>query len=474
MAGRSEISDQKPDTLTMFALHFLGGSAREWQPLVDRLAGRVDVIPIDLPGFGDAADLSGYTVDAMAAYVAGRIREHAPGRWILAGHSMGAKVACAISRMSEDGDAGLAGLSHLILVAGSPPGPEPMDDAKRQEMLGWFRGSEAENRADAVRYIKANVGDALPDPLQDGAIADVLRTRHAAWLAWLENGSREDWSARIGRLDTPALILAGETDEGLGADAQTTMMVPHFRTVQMTVLPKAGHLLPLECPDAVADCILDVLASQSHGEPSLDAEYRALIQSPRVNERTRQVLRDRLETVAPHPDVLDAPAMALLRLVVERLVPQQGERQIDLAARMVDAMATASGDGWRFADLPADAEALRRGLQILDHAACSLDRGGFAALSPKQRDTLLGDIANGRSGTTGPETSLSPQQMKRWFEDLCAAATQMYVAHPATQDRLGYSGIANRGDGAGPAGFVHVGLGEREPWEPLSKAKTQP
>ena len=59
--------------------------------------------------------------------------------------------------------------------------------------------------------------------------------------------------------------------------------------------------------------------------------------------------------------------------------------------------------------------------------------------------------------------------MKLWFEDVRFAAVRLYVAHPATLARIGYSGIAYGGDGPRKSGFVDFGIGRREPWEPLPR-----
>jgi hypothetical protein len=60
--------------------------------------------------------------------------------------------------------------------------------------------------------------------------------------------------------------------------------------------------------------------------------------------------------------------------------------------------------------------------------------------------------------------------MRSWFEDLRADAVKTYMGHPKTLARMGYSGIANGGDGEPKSGFVRVGIGEREAWEPIASA----
>ena len=186
------------------------------------LAPPARAIPVDLPGFGNAAGIGGYSVGAMADYVAAIVRDRAPARWFMAGHSMGAKVACVVARRAEAGEAGLAGLAGLVLLAGSPPGPEPMEEDQRQTMLGWFLGDAASRRAEAQGYIDDNVGAPLPPGPQrpGGSTGCCKRTVTPGWRG-LDRGSREDWSDRVGVLQTPTLIVTGSADAALGAPRPT-------------------------------------------------------------------------------------------------------------------------------------------------------------------------------------------------------------------------------------------------------------
>lgn len=240
---------------TLFFLHFLGGSGRTWAPVIAHLGDDVRSVTIDLPGFGDAVSAPGSSVADMAKAVAAQIRAAGPTSWLLVGHSMGAKVACVLARDSEDGAAGLEGLTGLVLIAGSPPSPEPMDDDKREEMLGWFEDDRAASQTQASGFIEANVSEALTPALHAIAVDDVLRADRTRWRAWLTAGSNEDWADRVGVLRTPALILAGADDPCLGPDAQAELMVPHFTAARLVTMPNAKHLLLLECARAVASLI---------------------------------------------------------------------------------------------------------------------------------------------------------------------------------------------------------------------------
>ena len=483
MAVANESNDNvrgpSSDPPTVYCLHYLGGSARAWTQ-VAALMRHAHVVALDLPGFGSSTDVVGYSVAEMATTIAHKIGAGSPQRWLLAGHSMGAKVAAAIARRAEDGEASLAGLVGLVLVAGSPPSPEPKPDEQRSTMLAFFVGDEDANRADARRYVSQNVASPLDPAREATASDDALRMQRAAWRAWLEVGSREDWSERIGTLQTPALIIAGERDENLGRDAQETLMVPHFANVELRTLAGAKHLLPIERPHEVARAI-DELAARvapvaDHRGP-VRAAYDDLIASDRVGHKTREALMARREPSARSDDgtaprALDARSFATLRAVLDRVIPQHEDAPIPLARRIDEQLQSRVGDGWRFAILPPDADAYHTALRTLDVAATQTHGREFGALDAASQDALLQRVAAGE--LDDPEHSgerFDARQMRAWFEDLRADAVKAYVAHPSTLARIGYSGIANGGDGIQKSGFVRVGLDEREPWEPVAQAK---
>lgn len=462
----------EPDVL--FCLHFLGGSSRSWEPLAWRLAGTLTCVPLDLPGFGDAAGRTGYSVAAMADHVAAAIRARAPARFGLAGHSMGAKVALSLARRAEDGEAGLAGLTDLILVSGSPPSPEPIPEERRARMRAWIDADPETRRREAQAFVRENAGGPIDPETEARAIDDVLRAAPEAWTAWLEAGSREDWGRRIGVLRTPALILAGSEDADLGGDAQLALMAPHLAYHRRQIVDGVGHLLPLERPEILADLVLDHVRDRPAGgrtAPEIPPAYAALIASERVNGRLRGALGARAEPDDPAygPAALDPVAFAVLRAVFARVLPVP---EIDFAARLDRRLASGGGDGWRYAALPPDAEACRAGLRTLDAGARAAHGRPFVALEAQTQDALL-TLAE-RADLTVPDTlggQLDADRMRFWFEDLRADAVRLWLAHPAALARIGFSGIGAGGDRPGMIaadlpGFRSVGLDTPEPWEP--------
>lgn len=239
---------------TLVFLHSLGSSRHEWDGVSERLKARFDTIALDLPGFGDRGDQDGEGIPTVLDDLCRRLVDLDLTRWVLVGHSMGGKFATLIAARARDGAAGLSGLLGLVLVAGSPPSPEPMDEDRRADMLTWFDDPTKASDT-AWRFIEDNTADGLPEAAGRQAVADFRRTSPEAWRGWLAEGSREDWSAQAGVLALPGLIIAGAEDADLGEAAQRRWNAPHFRAADVVVVPHAAHLIPQEQPDRLADLI---------------------------------------------------------------------------------------------------------------------------------------------------------------------------------------------------------------------------
>lgn len=243
----------------LFFLHALGASARSWAQVIAALPDH-DCVALDLPGFGDHAAMGHLSVAETLDWFAGEVSRHDDAPWLVVGHSMGGKIATLTAAQAPKS------LVGVVLVAASPPAPEPMDEARRAEMLGWFADGVA-SEAQAQKFVSANTAEPLPPSLAEQAVADVRRSAPPAWRGWLDEGAREDWAERAGVIDTPALIVAGAEDGDLGADAQHRLNAPHYAQPRVAVVADAAHLIPYEQPRALAALIADhVEHTTSRGE----------------------------------------------------------------------------------------------------------------------------------------------------------------------------------------------------------------
>ncbi|QHI97440.1 alpha/beta fold hydrolase [Xylophilus rhododendri] len=437
-------------------LHGLGGSARAWDGVIAALDAEFEAAPIDLPGFGEARDATDLGVADMADQVAAIVRQRAAARWLLVGHSMGGKIASIVAARALAGEPGLFGLAGVVLLAGSPPSPEPMDEDKRREMIGWAAGGPLDAAA-AQAFVAANVAAPLDPVAQRLTIDDLERSSRQAWLAWLERGSREDWSIDVGTLKLPALIIVGSADGELGEAGQHATNALVYPRASIVVENNAAHLLHLERPREVARHIGRFWHQRAGISPAMPEEFVRLVGSARVSRRMRAALATR--AIADDPDylpgVLSPAQLKTLRALADRVLPQTAPA-IDLAARIDAQLATGQGDGWRFADMPPDRTAYALALDGLD---------GFGDLPEPERQARLSQLESGGFGLA----TLSAQQMQHWFEDLRADLVRIWVAHPATMARMGFDGFANGGDGVRKQGFELLAAGEREPWEALAE-----
>ncbi len=229
-------------------LHYFGGSAQEWQTVMHQLTSQFPVrcLAVDLRGAGDSdAPDTGYSVDDMADDVAALIDQvgltGAPYDFVLVGHSMSGKVALALAARRP------AGLRSLVLLAPSPPSPEPIPDDTRERLLATHgQPDTAERTLHEITMVP------LSEAAQQQIVTDNLRTSAVAWKAWLASGSREDITDRMSQIDTTVHVAVGEKDTNIPAELLETALMPLLpATATLTMIPAAAHLLPYEAPAAV-------------------------------------------------------------------------------------------------------------------------------------------------------------------------------------------------------------------------------
>lgn len=441
---------------TVFFLPGLGFSAAAAAPLAAELGDRFRVIGIDLPGQGSAPDAANGSVTAQVdAAVATIEAEIDGGPWLLAAHSMGGKVAALVIARVFDGRAEAFGLAGAVLLAPSPPTPEPMDDDKRAEMLAWVAGGPL-GEAAAREFVSQNVASPLSAADEKAAVEQVRATSVLSWRRWLDVGSLQDVSAEIGTLDLPVTVLGGEDDDDLGSLAQSRLIADVYPRARFVSLPETGHLLPYERPAEVAAEVVRLWEAVAAASPTIPRDWGLVIASGRTGREARALLSRRMLADDPdyRPRALTPGQLDTLRSLADRLLPQDGPGHIDLAARIDRDLADGRTDGWRPAKLPDDPTAYRLGLNAL------ADAWPHAAA---EQDALIRGIIDGDGIPGGPWEG---DIVRRWFEDVRNDLTRVWLAHPASLARIGYDGFATSGDHAEPAGYVALAAGRRDPWEP--------
>jgi 2-succinyl-6-hydroxy-2,4-cyclohexadiene-1-carboxylate synthase len=231
-------------------LHGFTQTGRSWQPVLHALAARYRAVAPDLPGHGAFAERRPASFAACDAY----IRVLARDRITLAGYSMGGRVALhAALSLGER-------VERLVLIGASPGLSDPAERAARAEADAALADRiEANGLEEFVREWGAQpLFAGMPRGIAEVAEADRMRNTAAglaAALRGLGTGVMPPLWERLPELTMPVELVVGERDEKFRAIAeQMEQALPRAR---LHVVPRAGHAVQLEAPDAV----VDVLAS---------------------------------------------------------------------------------------------------------------------------------------------------------------------------------------------------------------------
>ena len=207
----------------------------------------------------------------------------------------------------------------------------------------------------------------------------------------------------------------------------------------------------------------------------MDQQLLKILDSSRVSSPTRKVLNSRLEAVQQHvsevsphePKAITPAAFAILQQVIARLLLEDVLEGIEesevglpskvIAAQLEDARATGKGNGWRYGTLPSDAEALAQGLDWIEKTAVSEHQSCFIELTTDQQEMLLARVQQGKVNWPGFDAM-------RWFEEVLADATELYISHPGRMLQLGIDAFADD-----PDGWSEIGLNNTQPWEPQTR-----
>ncbi|MFP8834376.1 alpha/beta fold hydrolase [Hydrogenophaga sp. XSHU_21] len=218
-----------------------------WAPLLPALAGQRPCAVVD---HGDADSLP---------EMARRLLRQAPPRFALAGHSMGARVVLEALRQAPDRITRVALLDtgYLARAAGAAGEEEA---GKRQALLAIARRDGV--RAMAREWVQGMVH---PARLKDIPLIESI-------LAMFDRKSADDFERQIRALlnrpdatevlrglQVPTLILCGRQD-GWAPVPQHEAMHALAPGSVLSVVDDAGHMAPMERPEAVMAPLTEWLA----------------------------------------------------------------------------------------------------------------------------------------------------------------------------------------------------------------------
>lgn len=229
-------------------LHGFAGTHRAWDGVVARLdAKRYRPLALDLPGHGELADTRPISFAACVAHVLAR----APRRFALCGYSMGGRIALHVALAAPQR------IARLVLVSSGAGIEDEAERAARRRADAQL--ADALRRDPFEQFIARWRAQALfaGDPPEVDALARADHRRNdplalAEVLRGVGTGAMSPLWGRLGELQMPALVLAGDRDERYRRLARRLVsLLPRGQIV----LVRGGHALALENPDAVAGAL---------------------------------------------------------------------------------------------------------------------------------------------------------------------------------------------------------------------------
>lgn len=199
--------------------------------------------------------------------MAQQILQTVPGPLAVAGHSMGGRIALEMARLAP------SRIRHLALLdtgfEARPAGQAGQSEAdKRHALLDVARAQGV--TAMARTWVQAMVH---PDRLSDGALINAIVAmfarktpeHFAAQIRALL--ARPDARQTLAAMDGPVWLICGEQDSWSPV-AQHERMAELLSQPRLEVVAEAGHMAPMEKPQAVAQALQRWLQAAALSTPA--------------------------------------------------------------------------------------------------------------------------------------------------------------------------------------------------------------
>jgi 2-hydroxy-6-oxonona-2,4-dienedioate hydrolase len=236
---------------------FMGGS-RQWEGQIAALSGAVDVVAVDLPGFGANSDLRAPdNIEAFARWVVEDLSARGVERFHLLGHSMGGMVAQEIAAMYSDR------VERLVLYATGATGVLP---GRFETIQASKSRARAEGARTTARRIAATwfLDRELAAGFEDcAAIAE--RSSMQAIFAGLDAMQAWDGVDNLQTISAKTLVVWGDQDRTYPW-RQTERLWTSIEQCSLAVIPQCAHAVHLENPYVFNALLRDFVSAEQREE----------------------------------------------------------------------------------------------------------------------------------------------------------------------------------------------------------------
>ncbi len=244
---------------TLVLLHGLGGSGEDWAAVAKVLAKDFTVRALDLPGSARGPRPgNGYAIEPLARWVLGEIGKKPV---LLAGHSLGGRVAGEMAALAPDHVRALALLSPL--------GSAPYGFTDRLKWKAMSRRALLESVPESSLRNAAGYGFAVHGPGRAGFVARTVAARTGPRRGEVVHAVEQyvdgvlaapPLAERLKGTSMPLLLATGAHDPL--APAEELRAIRSVRPdATLLVMPGIGHYALLEDPPRLARALRDFFAA---------------------------------------------------------------------------------------------------------------------------------------------------------------------------------------------------------------------
>lgn len=240
----------RPDRPTIIFLHgFLGGSD-DWEMITNDLSNQFGILMIDLPGHGQnsSTNENDFLIENCAKNIISLSDQLRLTDLILVGYSMGGRLAFYLLTHYP-------GRFKRAVIESANPGLK-RETERQQRIINDTALAEQLERTDLKDWLGRWYTQPLFASLRDNParLEKVVKTRInndkaglAMSLKMMTSGRQPDLWPKLGKIDIPLLLIAGELDSKYSELAkQTADLCPNAQAV---IIKQAGHNVHLEQPE---------------------------------------------------------------------------------------------------------------------------------------------------------------------------------------------------------------------------------
>lgn len=230
--------------IPLILIHGAGASHLAWPTQMRRFPNR-NTYAIDLPGHGKSTGTGEQTIPAYAEVVLSWLQEMNLYRVIIMGHSMGTAIALELARTFPRYVAG------LVLIGTAPH--LRVSPVLLEDLSTTFGVAQAINNV-----MQWSFSPGTESGLKEKVLKGFMEIRPSVFQGDLLACDAYNASAFLPEITTPTLVINGSEDR-MTTPRGAQLLASSLPNAQITLIPGAGHMVPLENTPETLDAITPFL-----------------------------------------------------------------------------------------------------------------------------------------------------------------------------------------------------------------------